>query len=731
MALSLCLAVLDSPRKGNAQAKLDARPDVAGTSASVSAAGTAEGLIKLDVVVTDQLGKPVAGLDRDDFTLLDEGEASRIVAFQAFDGVSAKASPPVEVIVVMDTMNLPGKLEAYEKREVDRFLRQDGGRLAQPVSIFWLSDRGLWSVARPSGDGNALAAELGQSKGFPLSPRAVRGSTQGRPGFGDSPGLLALKALGEIAAAQSRKPGRKLLLWVGPGWGPGSGRQSSTGLDRAHLFEAIQWFSILMREARVTLFSLPVGESDPRVTVYQDYLAGVKAPKLASDRNLDEKVLAVQGGGRVLAASEDLVSRINDCAGEARVFYTISFNPAKMDGRMVADSARSAEFRRLEVRMGKPGLTARANTGYYDQPYFYDERELGVRRITVGQLAQALSDGGGKPDGELARQLAGVELTERLGGAELVALQARLRGAKARAALVALADESAFLAPAEAEVPADAPPNVAEQRRMVSLGAEYLEKTNPKLPNFFAVRKTIRYEESQQHFDDTGTNRTDYEPLHPVGSSKETVLYRNGREDVESAKAKRSKPGAGEPGLTTEGTFGPILGAVRDAIEVPGGLTWSRWERGAGGLEAVFRYAVPEKKSKFDVGYCCRLDGDGTGVFHALTGYHGQIAIDPASGTILRLSVESDLKPSLPMLRSDILVEYGPVEIGARTYICPVRSVSVVRARTIKILTGFSQSFRTFGPYSTMLNDVSFANYHLFRSESRILTGFDPELDQK
>src|SRR5277367_6274379 len=40
-------------------------------AASLPATNSAEGLIKLDVVVTDKSGRPVAGLESKDFTLLD------------------------------------------------------------------------------------------------------------------------------------------------------------------------------------------------------------------------------------------------------------------------------------------------------------------------------------------------------------------------------------------------------------------------------------------------------------------------------------------------------------------------------------------------------------------------------------------------------------------------------------------------------------------------------------
>jgi hypothetical protein len=61
----------------------------------------------------------------------------------------------------------------------------------------------------------------------------------------------------------------------------------------------------------------------------------------------------------------------------------------------------------------------------------------------------------------------------------------------------------------------------------------------------------------------------------------------------------------------------------------------------------------------------------------------------------------------------------------------PIRSVSISRARTVKVLTAFAQSFRVFGPYRTMVNDVTFDDYHMFRGESRLLTGYEAVGDEK
>ena len=81
----------------------------------------------------------------------------------------------------------------------------------------------------------------------------------------------------------------------------------------------------------------------------------------------------------------------------------------------------------------------------------------------------------------------------------------------------------------------------------------------------------------------------------------------------------------------------------------------------------------------------------------------------------------------VPMDRDEVLIDYGPVKIGGKTYFCPARSVSLARGRSTISLKLWDQSFLSYGPYSTKMNDMRFSNYHLFRAESRILPGFKPD----
>jgi hypothetical protein len=212
-----------------------------------------------------------------------------------------------------------------------------------------------------------------------------------------------------------------------------------------------------------------------------------------------------------------------------------------------------------------------------------------------------------------------------------------------------------------------------------------------------------------------------YQPLHVTDSWITTVLYRNGI-DIAEAKPPKRKPKHGE--LITYGVFGPGLKGVLDAKN--GALTWDRWEQGLSGRVAVFRSIIPADQSRYEVSLCCLPDGDGTETYRRYAGYHLEIAVDPQSGAILRLQHQDDLKSTTPLSRSDIMVEYGPVEIGGKTYVCPLRSVSIVRDRSVRVLMDLDDAFMAYGPYVTMLNDISFDRYHMFRSESHVLPDFTP-----
>ncbi|HUN84901.1 MAG TPA: hypothetical protein VMU48_11000 [Terracidiphilus sp.] len=352
-----------------------------------------------------------------------------------------------------------------------------------------------------------------------------------------------------------------------------------------------------------------------------------------------------------------------------------------------------------------------------------------ARPITVEHLERILTTLHGKPDAAAVRKISELELAERLTTAKLAELEKALPGPQSRAALIALADTSAFLKLPESEQLSKPAPDAETQHAMLQLAANYVTQTLSKLPNFFATQKVLHYEDAPA----VQRNGTYFprEPLQVVAAASAVVLYRDGKQVIEWGNGKLGKDTPPILGLITSGEFGPILETVlTDAAQ--GKIEWSNWEPGDSNDVAVFAYSVEKAKSHYDVKFCC-LEGDVASVFEQFSGYHGEIALDPASGTILRITMQADLKPERPVATANLMVEYGTVDIGGRVYICPRRSVAEVQAYQQTAPKSPQEAPNELGLHSagptssesgwllTLLNDVSYKDYHLFRSESRIL----------
>ncbi len=316
-----------------------------------------EGKIKLDVMVSDSDGKPALRLEPWDFKILDNDQSRKVLSFRAFDGVSVMPDPPVEVLLVLDTVNLPFSEVADTRRQIAQFLQQNGGHLKQPVTLMLLSDAGMRVQPRPSIDGNALLSVVNQIKG---SVRTIN-SAMGGEGLLERFQLCA-RQMSAIAENESRKPGRKILIWVGPGW-PILNRQelgSYSAKDQARFFDGVVELSNRLREARVVVNSIAPANGGDTSFLYQMYLKPVRSAADVSSGNLALKVLATQTGGLILGPNNDLVSQINRCIDQANAFYRISFDPPP--------PAHPDEFHELKVVVDKPGMKVRTNTAYYNEP---------------------------------------------------------------------------------------------------------------------------------------------------------------------------------------------------------------------------------------------------------------------------------------------------------------------------------------------------------------------------
>lgn len=385
---------------------------------------------------------------------------------------------------------------------------------------------------------------------------------------------------------------------------------------------------------------------------------------------------------------------------------------------------------------------------------------LAAKRMTQEQLQQVLAAGATahRTDDALAQQISDVELTSRLNSMALQQMVSASPGPKTQQMLRAIADASVFLDPPASEIPARAIPDIAAQKFMLSQTIHYAARTLHALPDFLATRQT-------EHYDDSPQSLTPGAWPARAGlafrmQTQAPVAFRDGREtDDPSLSAGTTsadkKPGlskvavgkdfkkrpapAPNVGLTSWGEFGPILEIVLvDAAK--GKLGWAHWEQLDSKPVAVFQFAVDKANSHYNVQFRGRDFGERIGGSYGsrngegaskgqvkdagvastgeAVGYHGRLTIDPDTGTILRITIQADLRSSDPIQKADIMVEYGSVEIGESQHICPTRSVSV----------SLSHSLYQSSPISPLvdiielqLNDVRFTDYRRFGSEAKLV----------
>ncbi len=369
-----------------------------------------------------------------------------------------------------------------------------------------------------------------------------------------------------------------------------------------------------------------------------------------------------------------------------------------------------------------------------------------AKRVTVQQLEQALTEDSAshRADAEVAHRVAELELSERLTDETLDRFARKMTlGPRTALALEMIADQSALLDPPPGELPGTASPDPAEQQRMMDRARGYVVSIWPHLPDFFVTRVTARFSDAPQivHEGDWPMKLG----LHLVGTVTRNVTYRDGKETLDQATETSASGSTAavpaeqqERGMTAWGTFGPELTIVLTDT-AKGDVKWSHWERSALGLAAIYTYSVPKTASHFDVTYCCLREdapsqrrelrysgrqqqpvGVATApanakVFRSTPGYHGEIAVDPNTGAILRVTLEAELKNDDPITRAATVVDYGPVLIGDRKYIFPTRSIAFSIEQPA--LNGRGDDAPVL-----LINQTQFTHYHRLGSSIRLLT---------
>ncbi|MGD0736831.1 MAG: hypothetical protein ABR976_16995 [Terracidiphilus sp.] len=333
--------------------------------------------------------------------------------------------------------------------------------------------------------------------------------------------------------------------------------------------------------------------------------------------------------------------------------------------------------------------------------------------MTIEQLKDLLSGlhAAQKSDADVAAALQNVELTEQLTSPAMDSLAKQYSGSDTAAQLFVLEIRSAALAPPAADIPAAPAPDAAAQKAILDKAFDYSGKTFAQLPAVSATKTVRRFQDNP--------------PLlrgitHSVpGSGSTPILY----EDVDDYTVTIRDGAETNPLLTVKKPWGengvivplgqqPILSKVLDEAQGSGRISFVRWESINGLQAAVFSFAVDKKKSHFAVNYCCFPEEEAVGggadkdlnmrggtsaaaggftpkatsvqagdlypgfstwkPVKSTVPYHGEFAVDPNSGVVVRLTTVAEFKGGW-VHQENQRIDYAQQKVGDKTLVLPVR----------------------------------------------------------
>ena len=347
-------------------------------------------LVEIGIVVDDQSGNPVSGLTQKDFTVFDNGHLQGSSFFSASARRSSQPSlalppnaytnvlnaragvPPGVTIILLDGLNTALADQAYARNQVIKYLQTI--RPQDHVALYALGEK-LTVIHDFTTDASSLLAALSHYEGSAASTlRPPRIAPISAPGpfaqlnsfladinhnsvafFSVNRAAMTLDALNAIARHVEGLPGRKNLIWV-----VGDVPISFSFQDsRTPLLTRLERFS---RD--------PVRQTEQLLANADVALYPVDARGLMGDDPgwgdvIAMQHLAKQTGGRAFYNTNDIMTSIRRAVADGEYSYVLGYYPDHSEWK--------GEFRKVKVKVDKPGLKVRARQGYFAIPELHQK----------------------------------------------------------------------------------------------------------------------------------------------------------------------------------------------------------------------------------------------------------------------------------------------------------------------------------------------------------------------
>ncbi len=396
-------------------------------------------LVQVNLVVLDKKGVPVAGLTKEDFSLLDQGHNQAISIFSQ-EGPSGRApaakplppnvftnrldetgqAPGSVTVILFDALNTKIQDQMYARQQIVKFLKQLQPR--DRVAIYALTGkitvlhdftqdtasllrvlekyRGQSSAPLDAStpDADSLAGDAGGSGADSAQAQQLQdfldAANQRISDFYTiNRAQATTAALEAIANHLARIPGRKNLIWVSGSFPIAIGLDADSLGDPAR--EIRTFGAELERAARaMNQADLAIYPVDARgLMTLPQFSAANRGPAINPRRpvrpfaGIDQNnfatmnTLAERTGGQAFYNTNDIAGSARRALSDGQLTYSLGYYPdhGKWDGK----------FHEIKIHVNRPGLQIRYRKGYFatpDPPSDAGERKASLDAAAVSPI---------------------------------------------------------------------------------------------------------------------------------------------------------------------------------------------------------------------------------------------------------------------------------------------------------------------------------------------------------
>jgi len=362
-------------------------------------------LVHLDVSVLDGSRRPVKGLGPSDFMLLEDDKPQQIAVFSAVD-VPPTAPPQTGWMrdvardvrtnqdvadrrlftIIIDDARMSSDLPARKRMGETARKLIDGFGPSDLVSVIFTMDN------RNSQDFTSDRARL---------LAAVDRATMGMSDAGGMSQMFSRMSVGVIeqsVASLSELPDRrKVIIYIGEGvpvdletvaapiamgFGTEAGVLDAASAMRRNMDMMSEAFRNAAR-ANINIYTLDIcGLRVPPVSLARTCVQGREVDYMQN--------LASSTGGRAAVNTNDLGPAVEKIFEENASYYLLGYQPS--------DPATDGKYRRLEVRVNRPGLLIRTRSGYNpEKPKDAEKRRAAMEKKPLGAALSGLLPKGDLP----------------------------------------------------------------------------------------------------------------------------------------------------------------------------------------------------------------------------------------------------------------------------------------------------------------------------------------------